>query len=57
MLVLTHLSRRYQTKEDVELLKKEAEKIFPNVIVAEDFMQVTLKSGEKAKISKIKTKW
>ena len=57
LLVLTHLSRRYQTKEDVELLKKEAEKIFPNVIVAEDFMQVTLKSGEKAKISKIKTKW
>lgn len=57
LLVLTHLSRRYQTKEDVESLKEEAQKNFENVIVASDFLQIILKTGEKPKISKLKIKW
>ncbi|MEM7816169.1 MAG: ribonuclease Z [Candidatus Aenigmatarchaeota archaeon] len=39
-LVLTHFSRRYQ---DVRELEQEAKKIFPNTIMAEDFMKIRLK--------------
>ncbi|MCD6482728.1 MAG: ribonuclease Z [Candidatus Aenigmarchaeota archaeon] len=54
LLVLTHLSRRYQTKEDIEKLLKDAKQVFENVIVAEDFMQITIKTGEEPKITKLK---
>lgn len=36
-LILTHFSQRY---EDLSEMKKEAKKIFPSVILAEDFMSV-----------------
>jgi ribonuclease Z len=39
-LAITHFSRRYQ---DVRELEQEAKKIFPNTIVAEDFMRIKLK--------------
>jgi len=39
-LALTHFSRRYQ---DVRELEKEAKKVFPNTIMAEDFMRLKLK--------------
>lgn len=39
-LVLTHFSRRYQ---DTRPLLDEAKKIFPNTMVAEDFMRIKLK--------------
>jgi len=42
-LVLTHLSRRYATKEDIEEISKAAKKIFTNTKVAYDFMKVKLK--------------
>jgi ribonuclease Z len=42
-LVLTHLSRRYSTKEDITRMETEAKKIFPNSKVAEDFMRVKIK--------------
>lgn len=42
-LVLTHLSRRYATKEDINEIKEAARKIFPNTKVADDFMKVKLK--------------
>ena len=44
-LILTHLSRRYATKEDIEQIKEAARKIFPNTKVAYDFMKVRLKKG------------
>ncbi len=40
MLVLTHISRRYQ---DTEPLLREAQKIFKNTIIAEDFLELRLK--------------
>jgi ribonuclease Z len=42
-LVLTHLSRRYSTKEDIEEIKEAATKIFKNTKVAYDGMKVKLK--------------
>jgi ribonuclease Z len=39
-LALTHFSRRYQ---DVRELEREAKKVFPNTIMAEDFMRLMLK--------------
>lgn len=42
-LLLTHLSRRYSTKEDIMEMEERAKKIFPNVKVAEDFMKVKVK--------------
>ena len=42
-LVLTHLSRRYATKADIDEIKSAAKKIFPNTKVADDFMKVKLK--------------
>jgi ribonuclease Z len=39
-LALTHFSRRYQ---DVGELEQEAKKVFPNTIMAEDFMRLRLK--------------
>jgi len=39
-LALTHFSRRYQ---DVRELESEAKKIFPNTIMAQDFMRLKLK--------------
>lgn len=42
-LVLTHLSRRYATKEDIEMIKEASRKIFPNTKVAYDGMKVKLK--------------
>ncbi len=43
-LVLTHLSRRYATKADIEEILEAAKKVFPNTKVAYDFMKVKLKS-------------
>ena len=47
MLVLTHISRRYQDEEDrkysVSKLLDEAKVIFPNTKLAEDFMTLLLK--------------
>ena len=40
-LVLTHISSRYQ--EDALKLLEEAKKIFPNTILGEDLMKITLK--------------
>lgn len=40
-LILTHFSRRYV---DIEPLKKEAKKLFDNTVIAEDFMNLKLKS-------------
>ncbi len=40
-LILTHISSRY-TGIATEILKKEAEEIFPAVIIAEDFMKVDI---------------
>ncbi|RLI35602.1 ribonuclease Z [Candidatus Bathyarchaeota archaeon] len=37
LLVLTHISARY---EDTDILLEEARRIFPNVLVAEDFMSL-----------------
>lgn len=42
LLVLTHLSRRYQSKEDLEKILNEAKSIFPNTIVAEDFLTIEI---------------
>lgn len=42
-LVLTHLSRRYATKADIDEIKREAKKIFSNTKVADDFMKIKLK--------------
>jgi ribonuclease Z len=39
-LALTHFSRRYQ---DIRELETEAKKVFPNVIMAEDFMRINVK--------------
>ena len=38
-LILTHLSSRYKS---AQLLLEQARKIFPNSIVAEDFMELEL---------------
>jgi ribonuclease Z len=43
-LVLTHLSRRYSTIEDLEEIEETAKKVFPNTKVAYDFMKVKLKT-------------
>jgi ribonuclease Z len=43
MLVLTHVSARYT---DAALLLEQAEKVFPNTVVAEDFMVLELPLGE-----------
>jgi ribonuclease Z len=43
MLVLTHLSARYA---DASLLLEQAKKVFPNTVVAEDFMVIELPLGE-----------
>ncbi len=47
MLVLTHISRRYQHEENrkysVNKLLQEAQEIFPNTKIAEDFMVLHLK--------------
>ncbi|MHA2183287.1 MAG: ribonuclease Z, partial [Promethearchaeota archaeon] len=40
-LILTHISTRYQ--EDALKLLEEAKKIFPNTILAQDLLQITLK--------------
>ncbi|MEM5832253.1 MAG: ribonuclease Z [Candidatus Aenigmatarchaeota archaeon] len=40
LLVLTHISRRYQTEDDIINILTEAKKIFRNVIVAEDFLVI-----------------
>src|SRR3972149_2859208 len=43
MLVLTHVSARYT---DAALLLEQAKKVFPNTVVAEDFMVLELPLGE-----------
>lgn len=40
-LILTHLSSRYQ--EDAEKLLEDAKKIFPNVLLAYDLMEISIK--------------
>lgn len=41
-LILTHISSRYQTEEDLGMLVKEAKAIFPNSFIASDFMQMEI---------------
>ncbi len=41
-LILTHISSRYQTEEDVATLKEEAQAIFPHSSIASDFMQIEI---------------
>lgn len=43
-LILTNISRRYQ-EEELRKMEEEAKKLFPNAIIARDFMQVILKRG------------
>jgi ribonuclease Z len=43
-LVLTHLSRRYATKSDIDEIRTAAQKIFPNTKIAHDFMSVNIKN-------------
>lgn len=43
-LILTHISRRYATKEDIKEMEESAKKIFPNTKLAYDFMKVKLKN-------------
>jgi ribonuclease Z len=43
-LILTHFSRRYATKEDIDMMEESARKIFPNTIAAHDFLKVKLKN-------------
>ncbi|MHA1104599.1 MAG: ribonuclease Z [Promethearchaeota archaeon] len=40
-LILTHISSRYQ--EDAIILLEDAKKLFPNTILAEDLMKITIK--------------
>ncbi|MGN1386908.1 MAG: ribonuclease Z [Bacillus sp. (in: firmicutes)] len=40
-LILTHISSRYM-KEDIETLLQEATAIFPNTVIAEDFMKLQI---------------
>lgn len=47
-LILTHISARY-TEEDSRLLQKEAANIFPNTIIAEDFMIIELEKEQSEK--------
>ncbi len=42
-LVLTHISARYS---DVSQLLEEAKKVFPNTVVAKDFLEITLPLNE-----------
>lgn len=52
-LILTHFSRRYM---DVKPLLEEAKKIFQNTKIAEDFMKIILKAGQKQpRITNIQT--
>lgn|GEM_PF-6362664 len=40
LLFLTHISPRY---EDATILEKDAKKVFPNSVVAEDFLEYDVK--------------
>jgi len=42
-LVLTHISRRYQSKEDQQRIVTEAKKAFKETSLAEDFMEIIIK--------------
>lgn len=42
-LILTHISTRYK---DTTILYEQAKEIFPNTIIAEDFMEITLDEGK-----------
>ena len=42
-LILTHLSRRYSTKEQIDEIKEKAREIFPKTKVAYDGMKIKLK--------------
>ncbi len=54
MLVLTHISRRYTSeKNSPRKLLEEAKKIFPNTVLAEDFLRVTLKRNGEPIVDKI----
>ncbi|MEM5824670.1 MAG: ribonuclease Z [Candidatus Aenigmatarchaeota archaeon] len=46
LLILTHLSRRYQSEEDIQNILVEAKKIFSNTIVAEDFLTIEILKNE-----------
>ncbi len=45
-LILTHISRRYRERD----VRKEAQAIFPNTLVARDFDQFQIKRGQCTKI-------
>jgi ribonuclease Z len=42
-LILTHISTRYK---DTTILYEQAKTIFPNTIIAEDFMEISLDEGK-----------
>ncbi|XQY90505.1 ribonuclease Z [Metabacillus sp. HB246100] len=46
-LILTHISSRYQSKEEILSLCNEAKEIFLDTIVAEDFLQVEVPKNKK----------
>ncbi|MCD6403196.1 MAG: ribonuclease Z [Candidatus Aenigmarchaeota archaeon] len=50
LLVLTHISRRYQ---DTKELEEQAKQIFTNVVVAKDLMKIKLKYGEPIKVEAV----
>ncbi|PMC39516.1 ribonuclease Z [Bacillus sp. UMB0899] len=41
-LVLTHISSRYQSPEQLNLLVEEAQEVFPPTIIASDFMEIDI---------------
>jgi len=49
-LILTHISRRYTDTKEIE---EQAKEIFENSFVAHDMMRVSIKQGEKIKITSI----
>ncbi|MBM7604533.1 ribonuclease Z [Metabacillus crassostreae] len=48
-LILTHISSRYQTEEDLGTLVKEAQAIFPSSFIASDFMQMEIPKKREQK--------
>ncbi|GAA0443853.1 ribonuclease Z [Lentibacillus halophilus] len=44
-LVLTHISSRYQSNSDAEMLLKQARTIFPQTELADDFYHITIESA------------
>ena len=48
-LILTHISSRYES--DTSILEEQAKKIFPETLIAKDFMKITIWMKNKIKDS------